>query len=113
MKPLSYHYEKLFPTVLADPSFKNLEEKIIYCHILAFELEGKCCFTFDQTLAERVGLTVQQTQLLLRDLEKRKKIKMLFQPGVTARILKTTRIPEPETAQQLIDIFDISLENKI
>ena len=107
MKALTYHYERLYPHVLTDPSFKNMEEKIIYCHILGFELEGKCCFSFDQALADRTGKSPSEIQAILRDMERRKKIKIVHQPGVTARILKTTRIPEPETTNSLLDVFDM------
>ena len=113
MKRLKYHYERLYPQVLTDPSLKNLEEKILYCHILSFELEGKNCFTFDHTLGERIGKTAIETREILQDLERRRRIRMVYQPGITARILRTTRIPEQETEQSLIDVFDISQENKI
>lgn len=108
MKALTYHYERIYPYVLKDPSFKNMEEKILYCHILAFELDKKVCFTHDETLAERLGKTVAEVQEMLRDLSRRKKIKIVHQPGVTARILKTTRQPEPETIAHLIDVFDLA-----
>lgn len=104
---MKYYILKIYDHVMTDPSLLNLEEKILYTHILSWELENKVCFTSDQTFSELIGKTVQETRAMLKQMERRKKIKSVHAVNGSARMVKTNRIPEPITEQSLQDIFDI------
>ena len=108
---MDFYIEKLYKQVMRDPRFISWEERIIYSHVLNWELDNKVCFTSDEVLADRIVKTVSETSEILRNMERRKLLKRIFQPGVTARIIKTTRKPEQHTEKSLIDIFDIGQEN--
>ena len=104
---MKYHILKIYDHVMTDPSLLNIEEKILYTHILSWELDNKVCFTSDQTFSELIGKTVQETLIMLKQMERRKRIKLVYAMNGTARMVKTNRIPEPVTEQALQDIFDI------
>ena len=104
---MKYHILKIYDHVMSDPSLLNIEEKILYTHILSWELDNKVCFTSDQTFSELIGKTVQETLIMLKQMERRKKIKLVYSINGSARIIKTNRTPEPVTEQALQDIFDI------
>jgi hypothetical protein len=105
---MEFYIEKLYKQVIRDPRFISWEEKIIYSHVLNWELDNKVCFTSDEVLADRIVKTIPETIAILRNMERRKLLKLVFQPGVTARIIKTNRKPEQHTEKSLIDIFDIA-----
>ena len=104
---MSYKVIKFYDEVLTDPRLRSLEEKIIVCHILAFQNDHKCVFTSDATISQLVCLSEHQTHELILSLAKRNIIKLTHPKNGTARFLNivTPGTIIDDCANQDMDIF--------
>ena len=72
---------------MTDPRLRSLEEKIIVCHILAFQNDGKCVFSSDSTISRLICRSEAETYQLILSLANRNIIKPTYPSNGTARFL--------------------------
>ena len=82
-----YKILKIYPDVMSDPRLRSLEEKLIVCHILGFQNEGKCVFTSDRAIGGLVCLSEHETHELIISLAKRNIVRCTYPNNGTARFL--------------------------
>jgi len=104
---MKYYIIKVYDHVMTDPRFNNLEEKIIYCHVLSWEMDKKTCFSSDNVLGDLIGQPASVARDIVKDLERRKILKQVYPIGGQSRWIRTTRVLEPNTERFLKDIFEI------
>ena len=82
-----YKVLKIYPEVMSDPRLRSLEEKLIVCHILGFQNEGKCVFTSDAAIGRLVCISEAEAYQLILSLSNRNIIKPTYPRNGTARFL--------------------------
>ena len=107
---MSYKILKIYPDVMQDPRLKLLEERIIVCHILGFQLDNKCVFSTNAHIARLTALSEHEVQELIISLDRRKIIRIHWPTNGTARQLAVRLPGAPESFCEPGDIFDIYSE---
>lgn len=82
-----YKIIKIYPEVMSDPRLRSLEEKLIVCHILGFQNEGKCVFTSDGAIGRLVCYSEHETYQTILSLVNRNIVRCTYPTNGTARFL--------------------------
>jgi hypothetical protein len=104
---MAYKVIKFYEEVLTDPRLRSLEEKIIVCHILGFQNEGKCVFSSDAAIGRLICRSEAETYQLILSLANRNIIKPSYPSNGTARFLSvvTSSTIIQDCADNNLDIF--------
>jgi hypothetical protein len=84
---MSYKVIKFYDEVLTDPRLRSLEEKIIVCHILGFQNEGKCTFSSDSTIGRLIARSEAETYKIIQSLVKRGIVLLRYPKNSSTRYL--------------------------
>jgi hypothetical protein len=103
-----YKIIKIYPDVMSDPRLRSLEEKLVVCHILGFQNEGKCVFTSDRAIGGLLCLSEHETYELILSLVKRNIVRCTYPNNGTSRFLSivTPGTIIEDCAQNNSDIFE-------
>ena len=102
-----YKIIKIYPDVMSDSRLRSLEEKLIVCHILGFQNEGKFLFTSDGAIGRLVCLSEHEVYQLIISLVNRNIVRCTFPTNGTARFLSivTPGTIIQDCADNSMDIF--------
>ncbi len=104
---MSYKILKIYPEVMSDPRLRSLEEKLIVCHILGLQNEGKCVFSSDAHIGGLICRSEAETYQLILSLANRNIIKPSYPSNGTARFLSvvTSATIIQDCGNEHLDIF--------
>ena len=68
---MGYKTIKFFEHIMNDNRLKTLQEKVIVNHIWGFQVDQKCTFTADSTIANLIAATEYETRQIIQSLVNR------------------------------------------
>lgn len=92
---------------MSDPRLRSLEEKLIVCHILGLQNDGKCVFSTDAHIAGLIARSEAETYQLILSLANRNIVKPTYPTNGSSRFLSvvTSGTIIQDCADNNLDIF--------
>jgi hypothetical protein len=84
---MSYKVIKFYEHVMNDNRLKSLQEKVIVNHIWGFQLEDKCTFSSDSTIANLIAASEFETRQIIQSLVKRGIVLLRYPKNSSTRFL--------------------------
>ena len=106
---MSYKVIKFFDHVMDDHRLKTIQEKIIVNHIWGFQVDNKCTFSSDATIARLIASSEFETRQIIQSLVKRGILLIRYPKTSSTRFLVVAtpgELIECAREHQDFDIFD-------
>jgi len=106
---MAYKVIKFYEHIMNDHRLKTLQEKIILNHIWGFQVEDKCTFSSDATIANLIAATEFEARLVIQSLVKRGIVLVRYPKNSSTRYLVIAtagELIECARDNQDFDIFD-------
>jgi hypothetical protein len=84
---MSYKVIKFYDHVMNDPRLKTLQEKIIVNHIWGFQVDEKCTFSSDATIARLIASSEFETRQIIQSLVNRGIVLLRYPKSSSTRFL--------------------------
>jgi hypothetical protein len=106
---MGYKVIKFYEHIMNDHRLKSLQEKIILNHIWGFQVEDKCTFSSDSTIANLIATSEFETRQIIQSLVKRGIVLLRYPKNSSTRYLVIAtpgELIECAKDNQDFDIFD-------
>jgi hypothetical protein len=106
---MSYKVIKFYEHIMNDPRLKTLQEKIIVNHIWGFQVDQKCTFSSDATIAILIASNEFETRQIIQSLVNRGIVLLRYPKNSSTRYLVVAtagELIECAKDHQDFDIFD-------
>jgi len=106
---MSYKVIKFYEHIMDDHRLKSLQEKVIVNHIWGFQVDGKCTFSSDATIARLIAATEFETRQIIQSLVDRGIVLLRYPKNSSARMLVVVtpgELIECAREHEDFDIFD-------
>lgn len=84
---MAYKVIKFFDHIMNDHRLKTLQEKIIINHIWGFQIEDRCTFSSDATIANLIASSEFETRQIIQSLVKRGIVLLRYPKNSSTRFL--------------------------
>lgn len=106
---MAYKVIKFYEHIMNDHRLKTLQEKIILNHIWGFQIEDRCTFSSDATIARLIASTEFETRQIIQSLVDRGIVLLRYPKNSSTRFLVVStpgELIECAKDHEDFDIFD-------
>ena len=106
-----YKVIKFYDHIMNDHRLKTLQEKVIVNHVWGFQVDQKCTFSSDATIALLIASTEFETRQIIQSLVKRGILLLRYPKNSSTRFLVVVtpgELIECAKEHEDFDIFDYS-----